>query len=191
VTVKVKDSAGVERTAPLMQLDCCSMTFVIPAGTASGLATVTETNSRGSMSGYLDVQAANPVLPLISGARNGQPYASAYVVRVRQGAQSVEPAAALLPIGAYGLQIDMGPETDEVYLVLLGTGLRNRSSLAGVRAVIDGIEIPVSYAGPQSEVAGVDQVNMKLPRSLARHGGATLQMTFDGVPADFVFLYLK
>jgi uncharacterized protein (TIGR03437 family) len=174
VTVKVKDSAGVERTAPLMQLDCCSLTFVIPAGTAPGLATVTETNSRGSMSGYLDVQAVYPLLPLISGSRDGQPYVSGCIVRVRQGAQSVEPVAALLPIGAYGLQIDMGPDTDEVYLVLLGTGLRHRSSLAGVRAVIDGIEIPVSYAGPQSEVAGVDQVNMKLPRSLAGHGGATL-----------------
>jgi uncharacterized protein (TIGR03437 family) len=46
-------------------------------------------------------------------------------------------------------------------------------------------------AGPQNEVAGVDQVNMKLPRSLAGHRGANLQIAFDGSAVDDVFLYFQ
>jgi uncharacterized protein (TIGR03437 family) len=191
VTVKVKDAAGVERIAPLVQLNCCGLTFVVPAGTAPGLAVVTAVTSHGSIAGYLDVRAVSPVLPLVSGASNGRPDVSGYIVRLRQGVQSVEAAAALLRNGVYGFEIDMGPETDDVYLVLLGTGLRNRSSLAGVRAIIADVETPVAYVGPQSEAAGVDQVNVKLPRSLVRRGISALQIAFDGVPADPIFLDFK
>jgi hypothetical protein len=65
--------------------------------------------------------------------------------------------------------IDLGP-AHGVHLVLTGTGLR--SALENVQARIAGIDVPVEYAGPHDEYARVDQVNLKLPRSLTRRGGA-------------------
>jgi uncharacterized protein (TIGR03437 family) len=182
VTVTIKDAGGVERAAPLLAVDCCSLSFQVPAETAPGLATVKATNKWGSLAGYLDVRPLAPVFPLFEGGVNGEVEGSAYVLRVRNGVQSVERAAALLPIGQYGFRIDMGPATDDVYLVLLGTGVRNRSSLKNVTALIDDTEVPVLYAGPQAELAGLDQINVKLPRTLAGRGTAHLQFAFDGVP---------
>jgi uncharacterized protein (TIGR03437 family) len=49
------------------------------------------------------------------------------------------------------------------YLILYGTGIRNRSSLAGVSATVGGLPAQVIYAGPQSEYPGLDQVNVVLP----------------------------
>ncbi len=73
--------------------------------------------------------------------------------------------------------------------MLYGTGLRLRSSLANVTARIGGVAVPVEYAGP-NEYAGVDQVNLKVPRSLIGHGGA-LELTVDGNAANLAYLAFK
>jgi uncharacterized protein (TIGR03437 family) len=142
----------------------------------------------GSIRGYLIVNRIAPILPLTAGAQNGKPYISGYLVRVRNGVTTIESAAALLSIGIYGMSIQMDPDHDELYLILLGTGLRNRTSLQNARALIGPLEVPVDYIGPQSEVAGIDQVNVKLPRSLAGSGIALLQIAVDGVPNNFFYL---
>jgi hypothetical protein len=49
--------------------------------------------------------------------------------------------------------IDLGVDTP-VYLTLYGTGIRNRSSLAGVSVTISGMSVPVLYAGPQPQTEG-------------------------------------
>jgi hypothetical protein len=100
--------------------------------------------------------------------------------------------------------IDMGPETDEVYLVLFGTGLRRRSALSTVTArlwLVDGtkVDLPVEYAGPQSEFAGLDQLNLKLPRTILDHRKQTytglnwLEFRVDGTQLHYneLALYVK
>jgi uncharacterized protein (TIGR03437 family) len=98
------------------------------------------------------------------------------------------------------LPIDFGSETDTVYLVLYGTGIRNRSSLSAVTATIGwALNAPITYAGPQGldNPDGLDQVNLKLPRSLV--SGAppftpittTLQLTVDGQPSNQVTLLIQ
>jgi uncharacterized protein (TIGR03437 family) len=109
-----------------------------------------------------------------------QPNPVAQLVRIRAGQQIIEPALS---------RIDMGPPTDQVYLVLFGTGLRHRSSLANVHvtfATLDDenapveTEVPVEYAGAQNDFAGLDQVNVMLPRSLAGKGAQAIRLTVDG-----------
>jgi len=58
----------------------------------------------------------------------------------------------------------MDPDSDQLFLVLFGTGMRFRSSLSNVSVKIGGIDAPVEYAGPQGEFAGLDQINVRLPR---------------------------
>jgi uncharacterized protein (TIGR03437 family) len=191
VTLTVRDSAGVERRAPIVEMNCCSISYVLPAGTADGLATVIAGSARGSISGYLNVHKVWPALPLIVGAHNGNPEISGYVVYADGGSSRVESGAALLPIGLYGFQIGRPANAGDVYLVLFGTGLRNRSALANVKAVVAGVEAAIEYAGPQSEAAGLDQVNVKLPRSLLGSGLAILQIVVDGIPATYLYLEFK
>ncbi|MGH9839355.1 MAG: hypothetical protein ACREEM_11290 [Blastocatellia bacterium] len=73
--------------------------------------------------------------------------------------------------------IDLGPDlgnaSDQVFLIVFGTGFRNRSGLSAVTAQIggpSGVDAQVTFAGPQGAFAGLDQANARLPRSLIGRG---------------------
>jgi uncharacterized protein (TIGR03437 family) len=192
-TVKVKDANGVERLAPLDYVDRNQVNYLIPSGTANGYATVTVTSSDGTVStGTPEIQTVAP--GVFNTWSELGPTTAAQVVRVRNGVQTVEPVSRLAPEGptvTVPLPIDLGPDTDQVYLVLFGTGLRFRSSLANLSVKIGGVDVPVQYAGPQSEFAGLDQVNLRLPRSLAGRGAVALELTVDGKAANVTYLAFK
>jgi uncharacterized protein (TIGR03437 family) len=80
---------------------------------------------------------------------------------------------------------------DPVYLILYGTGLKHRSALTNVRARIDGVETTVEYAGAQGQYAGLDQVNVRLPRSLSGRGEVTVELWVDEKPANPVRVLMK
>jgi uncharacterized protein (TIGR03437 family) len=65
-----------------------------------------------------------------------------------------------------------------------GSGIHRRSSPEAVRVRIGGTEVPVSYAGPQPEYPGLDQVNVLLPRSLRGRGEVNVALTVDGKAAN-------
>jgi uncharacterized protein (TIGR03437 family) len=65
------------------------------------------------------------------------------------------------------------------YLILYGTGIRFRNSLEQVSVRVEGMELPVSYAGPQGGV-GLDQVNALLPDSLARSSTVSVTLCVEG-----------
>ena len=70
--------------------------------------------------------------------------------------------------------------SDTLYLVLYGTGIRNRSSLSSVTCTINGQSLPVAYAGPQPQYPGLDQVDVLLPASLKGAGQVNVTLTADG-----------
>jgi uncharacterized protein (TIGR03437 family) len=195
--VAVRDSAGVERLAPLLFVAPTQVNYQVPAGTASGTATVTVTSGDGSVStGTLNVTPAAPGLFTANG--DGKGVASAVLLRVKaDGAQSYEPvalydAAARRFIAApIDLGLDSGNAGDQVFLILFGTGLRYRSALPAVIASIGGASAEVLYAGPQGAFAGLDQVNLRLPRSLAGRGEVELALTVDGREANRVKVQIK
>ena len=174
-SIKVRDSAGDERLAPLYYVGTDQVNYMIPQGTASGIARVTAiSGDRVVYEADVEIQAVAP----------GFFFGATQLVRVRNGAKTVEPVSQ----GT----VDMGPDSDQVYLVLYGTGLRFRSSLASVIARITGGEqVQVEYAGPQGSHPGLDQVNVKLPRSLAGRGDAYLEVIVDGISANWVYLNFK
>jgi uncharacterized protein (TIGR03437 family) len=79
----------------------------------------------------------------------------------------------------------------QTVLVLYTTGLRRRSSLDRVEARIAGRLLPVEYAGPQSQTPGLDQVNVRLPASLAGTGATTLTLVVDGESSNTVRIAIR
>ncbi|MGH9842755.1 MAG: hypothetical protein ACREEM_28765 [Blastocatellia bacterium] len=88
--------------------------------------------------------------------------------------------------------IDLGPASDDVFLVLYGTGIRLRSSLGMVTARVGGINVPVLFAGAPLGLIGLDQINLgPLPRSLAGRGEVDITLTADGKVANTVRVSFK
>ncbi|MGH9940446.1 MAG: hypothetical protein ACREAM_29740, partial [Blastocatellia bacterium] len=60
-----------------------------------------------------------------------------------------------------------------------------------VSARIGDAPCEVQFAGAQGEFAGLDQINLLLPRSLAGRGEADLVLTVDGKQANMVRVHIK
>jgi uncharacterized protein (TIGR03437 family) len=197
VSVKVKDATGAELPAPLYFVSPTQINYLIPANAAAGIATVTVINGNTAVAARL-VQIA-PVAPaLFTANASGRGVATGLVLRVKaDGSQSYEPIAAFDPAQSQvvPLPIDLGPDLgasgDQVFLVLFGTGLRHRSALSSVSVRIGGTNAPVFYAGAQGNLAGLDQVNLSLPRSLAGRGELDVVLTVEGKTANIVKVKIK
>ena len=84
------------------------------------------------------------------------------------------------------MPIDLSVATDQVFLILYGTGLRYHSGLANVAATMGGTNAQVLYAGAQGSLVGLDQINVLIPRSLIRRGEIDVALTVNGKVANTV-----
>lgn len=66
--------------------------------------------------------------------------------------------------------IDLGPPTDQVFLLLYGTGIRGRGTTPNTTVTVGGATQTVQYTGAQGQFLGLDQVNVRLNRNLAGRG---------------------
>ncbi len=194
-SVKVKDKTNTERTSSLFFVSPGQVNFQIPAGTAEGKATVTVTSMTAdgqTMQTSATVLIEKTAPGLFAANANGKDVAAAVLVRVKSdGSQTFEPVAQLnaqnllVPV-----PIDFGPNlgnaSDQLFLVLFGTGWRNRSALEKVTAQVGGVNAHVSFAGAQGSFVGEDQLNLQLPRSLAGSGETIVAVTVDGQLANLV-----
>ncbi len=193
--VNIKDAAGTERAAPLFFVSPGQVNFQVPPGTTNGAATVTITSGDGSVStGTVTIAAVAP--GLFAANADGQGVAAAVALRVRvDGSSLYEPIArydaTLNPPRFVSVPLDLGPSADTVFLILYGTGIRSRSSLAAVTAGIGGTTAQVDYAGPAPDFVGLDQLNVRLPRSLIGRGEIDIALTVDGVTANAVRVNIK
>ncbi|MGH9846212.1 MAG: hypothetical protein ACREEM_46515 [Blastocatellia bacterium] len=189
----VRDSQGVERQAPLFFVSPGQINFLIPAGTAPGAAIVTISNERGlAASSAIEIAEVAPSLFPVDAS--GQGLAAGVALRVKaDGSQSYEPVAQFDPAQSkfVALPIDLGPETDQVFLILFGTGIRYRSSLSAMFASLGGVDAPVTFAGALDGFVGLDQVNTRLSRSLIGRGEIDVTLTVDGQTANTVRVGIK
>jgi uncharacterized protein (TIGR03437 family) len=83
-------------------------------------------------------------------------------------------------------------ETDRLFLVLYGTGLRGRASLNSVALQLGGVSLATLFVGAQGALIGLDQVNtVELPRSFAGRGEVNLTGTVDGRAINTTTLTFK
>ena len=190
-TVSVRDLNGTPRLAPLFYVSPGQINYQIPSPIGAGAATVTITNSAGgiSTSSINIVTVAPGVFTVL---QNGTGLAAAEVQRVTPAnVQTFEPTVAG---NLTAIPIDWKNATDNLYLVLYGTGLRNLSAITTVNVRIGNTtftNLPAVYAGPQNFFVGVDQVNVLLPRTLVGSGLVDAVLTVDGKVANTVKLNFK
>jgi len=190
--VSVKDNSGAVLSAPLFYVSHGQVNYLVPTGTATGPATITVTSRDGTVStGTVNIATIAP--GLFSANANGQGVAAALGVRASSdGTQSqVIVFQCSAAAGCMPTPIDLGAETDQVVLLLFGTGIRGRSSLANVTCTIGDVPAPVSYADAQPQFAGLDQVNVTVPRTLAGAGEVPLVLTVDGQTSNTVTVSIK
>jgi uncharacterized protein (TIGR03437 family) len=189
VTVQVTDSAGRQRNAFLFAATPTQINFQIPPEIAPGLATV-------SLAGTNQVWRANvaAVAPsLFTADMSGSGLPAGLALRIKNdGTQSYE---ALFQYDAQNrpvaLPLDVSRADETVFLVLFGTGVRGRSVLAQVTAKVGDTNAPVEYAGPVQGLVGLDQLNLRLPRTLAGRGEVTVEIQADSKKANPVRVLFK
>lgn len=192
-TVTIRDSNGTERMAPLFFVAPTQINYLVPSGTAPGLATIIVASGDGTLStGTLNVATVAP--GFFSTNANGQGLASAVALRLKSDGQLIyEPISRFdTTTGHYvPVPIDLGPATDQVFLVAYGTGWRFRSSLAAVNATVGGSNSEVLFAGAADGYVGLDQCNIRLQRTLIGRGEVNVVLSVDNKTANTVTIQIK
>ena len=192
-SVRLRDSSGQEKLAPLFFVSPGQINFQIAPGLLTGTVLANIGNGDGFVStGSMLVESVAPGLFAASGT--GQGLAAAVALRIRaNGTQSYE-AVTRFDAGSgqiVSVPIDLGLATDQVFLILYGTGIRFRSSLGAVSYNVGGITGTPGYAGPQNDFVGLDQINVPLSRSLIARGLVNVFLTVDGKISNLLTVSIK
>jgi uncharacterized protein (TIGR03437 family) len=192
-SVTIKDSRGNEHLSPLFFASPNQINFQVPVGVATGPAVVSVvTNGVIGSTGPMEVASVSP--GLFSADASGAGLAAAIVLRVKSdGAQVYEPIAQFDQASRrfVAVPIDVSSPAEQVFLLLFGTGFRNRGSLAAVTAMVGGVGAEVSFAGAQGGLVGLDQCNLRLPPSLAGRGEVDVVLSAEGKASNAVKVRIR
>jgi uncharacterized protein (TIGR03437 family) len=199
--VKVADFRGTEKLAQMLFISPNQVNFIMPEGLDTGPAIIGLVGDNGLVSvGVTHIQIVSP--GLFAANANGRGLAAAVILRKRaNGTEQYEPVAQYSEAQKQWipLPIDLGPDSDRIILALFGTGWRHIGDPSNVtvelRPLVDeglpsAVRRPaVLYAGPQPTIAGLDQINIELPRDLVGKGEINIGVMMKSLP-DTGFLHL-
>ena len=206
VSIKIFDNNGVEFAAPMIgvfptpqQGGNDQINFVIPPGLANGKARLTVTRNGAEVgTGTVTIERVAPgiftALPANLAALPTEitaPPAAAYTQIFPRGGppQGIRLTFRFGQLNAFEpAPINVGLQTDQLILVLFGTGIRNASN---VSARIGVNNVDVLYAGEAPGFAGLDQVNIRIPFAFFGRGIVELHLTADGKAANVVSLWIE
>ena len=190
--VRVRDSAGVERDAPLFFVSPGQINFLIPAPTALGAATVNVRLQNTTIAtGPINVARTGP--GLFAANADGSGVAAATLLRVKpNGTQIYEPVVRLNETTRKleALPLDLSIADDQYFLVLYGTGFKGATAAPATTATIGGQNAEVLYAGPQG-LAGLDQANLRLARSFIGRGNLNVVLRADNQNTNTVTINVR
>ncbi len=176
--------------APLFFVSPTQINFVVPAGVDVGSATILVGNQTGALGsfalGNIQIVAAAPAIFTANATGTGDAAAQATTDGV-----TYQQAPFDVTVGGK-------PNV----LVLYGTGIRRTPAAnpndsngvaESVTVTIDGKPANVLYAGAQGSFAGLDQINVEFPASLAGQGQRRVEVviTAGGTAANRVTIQLK
>jgi uncharacterized protein (TIGR03437 family) len=191
-TVTVRDGGGVERAAPLFYASPSQINFLIPSGASPGDGVVFASVG-GAVFGSTPV-TIQPVSPgLFTADGTGQGGAAALFMGTSGGnSPTYQTAAQCDPVtgSCFTRPYPLSRATGPVFLSLYGTGFRNRSDLLNVIVTVGGLRVAVSFAAAQGSAAGLDQLNVEIPPTLAGAGEVDVLVTVDGLSANTVRINL-
>ena len=188
-TVSIVDAAGKSFAAAIVYVSPTQVNFQVPAAVSPGTAQLTITSGDGTPSAT-PVSIASPAPGVFTLNGSGLAAANALLVSA-DGKQTQVPLYTANATGAVSAApISLGTATDRAYLILYGTGISGGAT-GSVKVSIGGLDVPVLYAGPQGSFAGLDQINVQIPSSLAGKGTVLIQVTAGGIAANPVQVVIK
>jgi uncharacterized protein (TIGR03437 family) len=192
-SVRVKDSLGIERAAPLFFISPNQINFQLPQRTAFGVATLGVYAGETLVgTGTVNITALAPGLFTANGDGRGAP--AAILFRVLEDFSHTTETLLVFDTASnrwVSKVIDLGREREEVFLILYGTGLRFNNGLESVTATIGGVNAPVSYASAQGQLIGLDQLNIRIPRALIGRGEVDVAVNVSGVQTNAVRIAVR
>ncbi|MBI1764396.1 MAG: hypothetical protein HYR56_23460 [Acidobacteria bacterium] len=179
--------------AGLFFVSAGQVNYLIPPGTTAGEAIINVLrNGTLTHSGKLTITNAAPAI--FTANANGAGVPAAIALRVAaNNAQTTETIAQLINNRWTTKAINLGPTGERVFLMLFLCGIRNLPNSDGnsgngvaenVRVLIGGIETTPSFAAKQGSLAGVDQINVEVPRALLGRGRVKLTVLGGGFASN-------
>ena len=182
--------------AGILYVSPTQVNFVIPVGTQPGTVPVKIISGDSTESnGTVTIASFSPAIFTFNG--DGSGVVAADIVRVKaDGTQTHESLANFNPTTNRYITrpINFGPATDRIFLEIFLTGIRGVKDTNGdgnldenVWVLIGGQSLKPSFVGRQGFFAGVDQINVELPRNLNGKGKLNLAIhavSGNGVPAQ-------
>ncbi len=191
--VRIRDSAGVEMLAPLFFVSPAQVNYLLPRGLAAGTVTITVIGGDG-VNSVARVQLAPTNPGLFTADSSGRGLPAAQVLRVlADGSQRFEPVARFdTATGKFAAApIDLGAANEQVFLILFGTGWRARNLSIPAAASLGSAIAEVAFIGAAPGQLGVDQANLRIPRSLIGAGEIEVNLSVDGKAANPVRIQIK
>jgi uncharacterized protein (TIGR03437 family) len=165
----------------------------MPSGLAPGVATFTITGGSGVP--LTAIGAVGLVAPTIfSMDTTGSGVAAATAIRVPAANPATSSPVPVFDCGVPPCRaVPIDVSVPSVYLTLYATGIRHRDSLDldHVSVIVNGIFLPVFYADPQPNFAGLDQINVALPAQLSGSGLTNVVVKVNQHQANLVTVAIK
>jgi len=188
--VVVRDSTNTDRNAPLFFVAPSQINYLIPAGTATGTATISVRRSGNTVAqGTVQIESTSPGIFTANASGTGVPAAVALrVVGATQTFETIYSSQSGQPVAT---PIDLGPAGNDVYLILYATGVRGAAATA-VSATIGGIATPILGFAAAPGFVGLDQINVgPIPRTLIGRGPVNVVLTVAGKTANTVTINIQ
>jgi uncharacterized protein (TIGR03437 family) len=184
ISLTITDSAGNSQQAPLVYVSPAQINFIVPPGLASGTGQLTLNGANGPVSlGSPYISSTAPSLFSASGDGIGVAAAT-----VENAQRSPAPAFSCGQNGCAAMPINVS--NGSAYLSLYGTGIRGAAP-GSVQVFMNGISVPVLYAGAQPTEPGLDQINVQIPSSFAGAGQVRIQVGIGGATSNPVMVQVQ
>ena len=185
VTVTITDSSGATQSAPVQFVSPGQVNYVVPTGTAPGIATVTI----GSSSGAAQIDTIGPGLYSADSSGTGVAAAGA-ALYAADGTFTVVPVFQCTA-SCVSVPMSLGSSSQQLIVTLYGTGFRNLSSSDLATVSIGGVAAQILYIGAQPQYPGLDQLNVVVPTSLKGAGEVPVVLTAGGETANVVTINIQ
>ncbi|MGH7485926.1 MAG: hypothetical protein ACREMY_10055, partial [bacterium] len=182
------DSAGTTHALGLIFVAPKQINCIVAGGAALGAGRLRVNSGGESAEIAVTVEAEAPGLFTANATGNG--VAAAGAVRIdSSGAQTPVEVVDFSRQPFVGKPIDLGGESDQLVLLLFGTGFRNHQGSTTV--TIGGVAAQVLGIAAQGQFAGLDQMNVLIPHSLRGGGEQPVAVNMSERPLNTVTVTIQ
>jgi uncharacterized protein (TIGR03437 family) len=176
IEIRILQEGQPHRNAQLFFVSPEQVNFLLPDNLVAGRAAL-ELLRDGQVvaSDSVLVQELRPAI--FTGSQSGRGVSAALAVLVQaDGTQEPVPVftCAEGTLDCQPVALPRPGQGQQLFLSLFATGVRHAVGPQAVQVTVDGQPVPVTFAGSQPQFAGLDQVNVELPRDLP--GGRPLEV---------------